>query len=160
MDSYVNANNSNSSASKEQEEKDKKMEEEVKSKLISQMNDLIVFDEFESFDLININQDEYMRKVEENGLENDDLMKGFIKLVSTSTNFASSNFKQRVKHLPQLISEIKDLIYKMKQEIKKYTDIAVQFEELIQIFIRLVMETKHNMKMVKPHLKSSVNFIY
>lgn len=58
------------------------------------------------------------------GLEHDAQARDFCKFISLGTNFASMTFKSRIQNIPQLVSNIKDLIEKMEQEIKDYCDIG------------------------------------
>ncbi len=44
----------------------------------------------------------------------------------------------------------------MEQEIKGFSEISNYFQNLIMSFVKLVMNTKHNMKMALPHLEESV----
>jgi Mg2+ and Co2+ transporter CorA len=66
------------------------------------------------------------------------------------------NFKNRIQTIPILVNSIKDLIVKMEQEISEYSDIANSFHNIIQSFVKVVMNTKHNMKMAQPLLDESV----
>jgi hypothetical protein len=66
------------------------------------------------------------------------------------------NFKNRIQTIPILVNNIKDLIVKMEQEISEYSDIANSFHNIIQSFVKVVMNTKHNMKMAQPLLDESV----
>ena len=80
----------------------------------------------------------------------------FCKFISIGTNFASLDFAHRIQTIPVLISSIKDLLAKIKDEIKEFADVANLFASLIQSFVKLVINTKHNMRMALPHLEESV----
>ena len=90
------------------------------------------------------------------GLEQDQQTRDFCKFISLGTNFASMDFKNRLQTIPHLVNNIKDLVIKMEQEIKEYSDIANSFHNIIQSFVKVVMNTKHNMKMAQPLLEESV----
>ena len=66
------------------------------------------------------------------------------------------NFVQRFQTIPDLVVSICDLIERMENEIKEFAEIANYFSNLIKSFVKLVMNTKHNMKMAMPHLEESV----
>ena len=66
------------------------------------------------------------------------------------------DFKNRIQTIPSLVNSVKDLIIKMEQEIQEYSDIANSFHSIIQAFVKVVMNTKHNMKMAQPLLEESV----
>ncbi|CAF4386594.1 unnamed protein product, partial [Didymodactylos carnosus] len=59
---------------------------------------------------------------------------------------------ERLQKIPKLIGSIKELIIEMVKEVKDFADTASEFENIIQCYITLVLSTKHNMKMMEPHL--------
>lgn len=113
----------------------------------------------DGWNLINmaeISERELMRVAEQSGLESDQQTRTFCKFISIGTNFASLDFKQRLANIPVLVASIKELISKMEDEIKEFADIASFFYWLIQSFVKVVMNTKHNMRMALPHLEESI----
>ena len=98
-----------------------------------------------------------LNKVADNyGLKDDEQSRCFIRFVSMSSNFASATFIEKLRIVPSLVNSIQDLIQKMKEEVKEFAEIAVQLEELINVFVRLVVNTRHNFSMVLPDIKESV----
>ncbi|CAF1391296.1 unnamed protein product [Didymodactylos carnosus] len=85
-------------------------------------------------------------------LENDSQTRRFCEFISIAANFASLKFAERLPNIPELIDSIKELIIEMVKEVKDFADTAAEFENIIQCYIRLVLSTKHNMKMMVPHL--------
>lgn len=103
-----------------------------------------------------ISQNELIEIAQKEGLQNDEQTRSFCKFISIGTNFASMNFVQRFQTIPDLVVSICDLIERMENEIKEFAEIANYFSNLIKSFVKLVMNTKHNMKMALPHLEESV----
>lgn len=103
-----------------------------------------------------ISERELLSIAAQSGLDQDMQTRTFCKFISIGTNFASLDFKQRLQNIPVLVTSIKDLIVKMEQEIKEFSDIASFFHFLIQAFVKVVMNTKHNMRMALPHLEESI----
>jgi hypothetical protein len=101
-------------------------------------------------------EEELLATAARNDLENDEQTRLFIKFVSTATNFSSANFRNKLQTVPEIVKNVQDLISEMKKEIKKFKDIAIEFDELVHLFIRIVLNTKHNFNMILPDLKGSV----
>ena len=101
-------------------------------------------------------ESELARVAEKHGLEKDEQTRSFLKFISIGTNFASLDFANRIQTIPVLINSIKDLLQKIEAEIKQFADIANLFSSLIQSFVKLVINTKHNMRTALPHLEESV----
>ncbi len=80
-------------------------------------------DDWTSHDLIHMSEKELEKKADLHDLEDDEPTRCFIKLIATSTNFASSNFIERIQLIPSLVQNIQDLLGKMKQEVKDYAEI-------------------------------------
>ncbi|CAF0853723.1 unnamed protein product [Adineta steineri] len=93
------------------------------------------------------------------GLENDAQTRRFFQFVSAATNFAKMNFAKRLRHLPELINSIKQLLIEMIKEINDFADTARELQDLIHSFIQLVANTQRNMALVIPHLQESINHI-
>jgi hypothetical protein len=110
-----------------------------------------------SQDMPKISEEELLNKAIGYNLENDTQTRMFIKFLSTATNFASTTFKDKLQIVPKIVQEIQDLIIEMKKDIKDIHEIAIEFEDLLRLFLRIVMSAKHNLNMIKPHLKGSVS---
>ena len=111
------------------------------------------------WDMVNIreiSENELLTVADQHGLESDPQTRDFCKFIAIGTNFASLDFQSRLQTIPVLVNSIKDLITKMQEEINEFADIANFFQTLIQAFLKVVMNTKHSMKMVEPHLDSAV----
>ncbi len=93
--------------------------------LVSQAADQMMLDhdDWTSHDLIHMSEKELEKKADLHDLEDDEPTRCFIKLIATSTNFASSNFIERIQLIPSLVQNIQDLLGKMKQEVKDYAEI-------------------------------------
>jgi hypothetical protein len=136
-----------------------KKENKIKAELDVHLDETVKFIKESNECKLNIpdlSMNELMDVANKNGLENDDQTRSFCKFISIGTNFASMNFVQRFQNIPDLIVSICDLIETMENEIKEFAEIANYFSNLIKSFIKLVMNTKHNMKMVQPHLEESI----
>ncbi|CAF1075272.1 unnamed protein product [Didymodactylos carnosus] len=90
------------------------------------------------------------------GMENDEQTRKFRDFVSVATNFSSMTFTKRMQKIPELVSSVKILIDDMVKEIKEYSAIAGEVQDLIQCFGQLVSNTKHNVKMILPPLTAAV----
>lgn len=135
---------------------DRKIKTDLKDHLDKTANQIKAYDGWNYINIPEISQKELMQAVRAHGLENDAQTKDFCKFISIGTNFASLDFKGRFQKIPDLVNGIKDLIDKLEQEIKEFSDIASYFHALITSFVKLVMNTKHNMRMALPHLEESV----
>jgi hypothetical protein len=112
--------------------------------------------EWHIIDLPKSSMNELTRIAEKHGLENDQQARSFMKFISIGTNFASLDFAHRIQKIPVLINSVRDLLQKIEAEIKEFADMANLFSTLIQSFLKLVINTKHNMRMALPHLEESV----
>ncbi len=115
----------------------------------------MVHDDWTSHEIILLSEKELEERADLHGLENDEQTRCFIKLIATSTNFASSNFIQRIQLIPTLVKNIQDLLDKMRLEVKEFAEAANEFETLIHFFCNLVIETRHNIGLVLPHMKAT-----
>ncbi|CAF1029991.1 unnamed protein product [Brachionus calyciflorus] len=142
-------------------EKEKEKENEHLNKIVNEtlgktLSKLESRDGWVALDIPKISEEELLKEAEKNGLNDDNQTRMFIKFVTTASNFASAKFKDKLQYVPEIVHKIKDLIVEMKKEIKEFTKIAAEFEELIHLFVKTVMNTKHNLNMIKPNLQDSV----
>jgi hypothetical protein len=112
-------------------------------------------DGWELVSMPDLSKRQLMNLAKSHDLENDDQTHSFIQFISLSTNFASLDFTQRLLLIPEMVTSLKELLSQMEQEIKEFAEIASYFTNLIQSFYKLVINTKHNMKMTLPHLEAS-----
>ncbi|RNA30101.1 hypothetical protein BpHYR1_005449 [Brachionus plicatilis] len=113
-------------------------------------------DGWDLVDIPLISENELLSVAKAHGLENDSQTRTFCKFIAIGTNFASLDFQSRLQEIPEMVITIKDLLSKMEQEIKEFSDIANFFSTLIQSFIKLVINTQHNLKMALPHLEEAI----
>lgn len=137
-----------------------KKEKQIKKELDEHLDQTVVqikeANAWNSVNIPEISQKELLQVAETVGLQEDDQTRSFCKFISLGTNFASMNFVSRFQALPDLVYSICELIEKMENEIKEFAEIANYFSNLIKSFVKLVMNTKHNMNMVLPNLEESV----
>jgi hypothetical protein len=94
------------------------------------------------------------------GLNSDDAQtKSFCEFIAAATVFASKDLKDKVSNIPDLVSATKDLIDAILKEVKEFADIALDFREIINCFIRLVMETQKNLSRLLPYLENSTTYL-
>lgn len=79
----------------------------------------------------------------------------FRQFLSIATNFSSLTFAQRIQKIPELIESIKQLLENMIKEVQEYGDMANELRDLIQCFVRMVMQVKHNVNMMLPLLEAA-----
>ena len=101
-----------------------------------------------------ISENQLLNVAKEHDLEQDEQTRLFCRLISFGTNFSSLDFVTRVKKVPEMVKNIMNLIEEVKKEIKEYAEMANCFSDIIQCFIKLVIDTKHKMNMTVPHLKA------
>ena len=121
------------------------------------VKDLETRDGWSDFDVPKMSEDELRAAAASNDLRDDEQTRLFIKFLSTASNFSSANFRNKLQTVPEIVKNVQDLIAEMKKEIKHFKEIAVEFDELVHVFIRIVMSTKHNFNMVLPDLRGSVS---
>lgn len=112
-------------------------------------------DGWDLLDIPHLSENELLTAAKNHGLENDSQTRAFCKFISIGTNFASLDFQTRLQEIPEIVNSIKDLISTFEQEINEFSDIANFFSTLIHSFIKLVINTKHNLKMALPHLEEA-----
>ena len=112
-------------------------------------------DGWELVSMPDLSKRQLMNLAKSHDLENDDQTHSFIQLISLGTNFACSDFVERLLLIPEMVTSLKELLSQMEQETKEFAEIASYFTKLIESFYKLVKNTKHNMKMTLPHLEAS-----
>ena len=85
----------------------------------------------------------------------DEQTRRFRQFLSIATNFSSIAFAQRLQKIPELVESIKQLLENMKKEVQEYGDMANELHDLIQCFVRMVMQVKHNVNMMLPLLTAA-----
>ena len=110
-------------------------------------------------DIPRISELELLDRTAIQSLKDDEQTRLFVKFLSTATNFSSETFADKMNLAPMMVQNIQDLIVEMKKEIKDFKEIAIEFTELVHLFIRVVMNTKHNLNMILPDLRETVFFI-
>ncbi|CAF4737789.1 unnamed protein product [Rotaria sp. Silwood2] len=76
----------------------------------------------------------------------------FQQFLSIATNFSSLSFAQKLHKIPELVESINQLLENMMKEVQEYSDMASELHDLIQCFVRMVMQAKHNVNMMLPLL--------
>ncbi|CAF1566751.1 unnamed protein product, partial [Adineta ricciae] len=84
--------------------------------------------------------------------EDDEQTRLFTTFLGVATNFSSSSFADRLSSVPKVVKSIADLLDAMRREVEEFADIANQFEELVYIFGKLVIDTQHKMGLILPHM--------
>ncbi|CAF0824910.1 unnamed protein product [Adineta steineri] len=79
----------------------------------------------------------------------------FRQFLSIATNFASLPYAQKLCKIPELVESIKQLLENMMREIREYSDMASELRDLIQCFVQMVTEVKHNVNMKLPLLAAA-----
>ena len=136
--------------------KEKQIKKELDEHLDKTAQQIKETNAWNSLNIPEISANELIEVAQVNGLSEDEQTRSFCKFISLGTNFASLNFVSRFQALPELVLSICDLIEKMENEIKEFAEIANYFSNLIKSFVKLVMNTKHNMNMVLPNLEQSI----
>ncbi|CAF0767993.1 unnamed protein product [Adineta ricciae] len=88
--------------------------------------------------------------------DGDEPTRRFRQFISIATNFSSLPFAQRLHKIPDLVESIKQLIENMMKEIQECSDMANELRDLIQCFVRMVMQVKHNVNMTLPLLTEAI----
>ena len=76
-----------------------------------------------------------------------------------SSNFASHKFADRVHRIPALMSTIRELIEVAKAEINEFKEISSLFDEVVNSYVRLVLNTVQNLEVTLPYLRTSVTYM-
>jgi hypothetical protein len=135
---------------------DNKIKKELQEHLVRTVQVIKTHDGWNLINIPELSQRELMEIAGQNGLAEDEQTRSFCKFISIACNFASLDFRNRLQSIPGMVNNIKELIVKMEEEIKEYCDIAICFHNIIQSFVKIVMNTKHNMNMALPHLEESI----
>jgi hypothetical protein len=88
-------------------------------------------------------------------LATDEQTHRFRQFLSIATNFSSLSFASKLHKIPELVESIKILLENMMEEIREYSDMANELRDLIQCFVRMVMQVKHNVNMMLPLLTAA-----
>jgi hypothetical protein len=88
-------------------------------------------------------------------LVNDEQTHRFRQFLSIATNFSSLSFAEKLQKIPELVESITKLLEKMIKEVREYADMANELRDLIQCFVRMVMQAKHNVNMMLPLLTAA-----
>lgn len=112
---------------------------------------------WENINLREISEKTLTKNIKKYNLENDEQTRIFCKFISIATNFASVDFSIRLSVIPELIVTIKELFDEMLKEVKEYADIVIELKDIINCFIKMVMDAKHKANMILPHLKDTEN---
>ena len=91
-----------------------------------------------------------------NSPDDDEPTRRFREFISIATNFSSLTFARRLHKIPDLVESIKKLIENMMKEIQECSDMANELRDLIQCFVRMVMQAKHNVNMTLPLLTEAI----
>ncbi|CAF1549325.1 unnamed protein product [Adineta steineri] len=79
----------------------------------------------------------------------------FRQFLSIATNFASLPYAQKLCKIPELVESIQQLLEDMMREVREYSDMANELRDLIQRFVQMVTEIKHNVNMKLPLLTAA-----
>ncbi|CAF2630548.1 unnamed protein product [Rotaria sp. Silwood2] len=85
----------------------------------------------------------------------DEQTQRFRQFLSIATNFSSLPFAQKLHKIPELVESIKQLLENMMKEVQEYSDMANELRDLIQCFVRMVIQAKHNVNMMLPLLTAA-----
>ena len=85
----------------------------------------------------------------------DDQIHRFRQFISIATYFSSLPFAEKLHKIPDLIGSITELLENMMKEVKEYSDMANELRDLIQCFVWMVMQSKHNVNMMLPLLNAA-----
>ncbi|CAF0936854.1 unnamed protein product [Rotaria sordida] len=90
-----------------------------------------------------------------NSSNEDEQTHRFRQFLSIATNFSSLPFAEKLHKIPELVESIKQLLENMMKEVQEYSDMANELRDLIQCFVRMVMQAKHNVNMMLPLLTAA-----
>ncbi|CAF1323607.1 unnamed protein product, partial [Adineta steineri] len=79
----------------------------------------------------------------------------FGQFLSIATNFASLPYAQMLCKIPELVEGIQQLLEDMMREVREYSDMENELRDLIQRFVQMVTEIKHNVNMKLPLLTAA-----
>lgn len=134
-------------------------EQEVDAEFLAHMdntvNDIVSRTTWAKLEAVKISEETLERVVQAEGLENDENTRLFTKFLSLATNFSSASLTDHLNSVPKVVHSIMDLLDAMRREVEEYAEIANQFQELISIFGKLVVDTQHQMGLILPHLSEA-----
>ncbi|CAF2138670.1 unnamed protein product [Rotaria magnacalcarata] len=113
-------------------------------------------DSWESFEPLEIAEASLEAAVKNtNSAGEDDQTHRFRQFLSIATNFSSLPFAEKLHRIPELVDSIKQLLENMMKEVQEYSYMANELRDLIQCFVRMVMQAKHNINMMLPKLTAA-----
>lgn len=130
--------------------KEQEIDVEFLDHLNKTLNNIVKCNEYHQVQEIEINETELENLVQKHKLENDKQTKCFTKFLSTIKNLSSKNLTRRLSRVPKVVQNVTDLLDMMRREVEEFADIADQFEELINTFGKLVMNTQQTMDWILP----------
>ena len=134
----------------------------LRNHLENELKELEIVEEKTRWKLDNIiaaSNHELLVTVDQNALKDDQQTKSFCEFIAAASIFSSADFKDKVSTVPELVNITKELIDAVLKEVKEFSDIALDFREIINCFIRLVMETQKNLSKLLPYLENSATFL-
>ncbi|CAF1128223.1 unnamed protein product [Rotaria magnacalcarata] len=102
-----------------------------------------------------VSEAELEQVVQSEGLESDKQTHIFRKFLSMATNFSSTNFNDRLNSVPKVVQSIADLLDAMRKEVQEYAEFANQFQELVAMYGKLVIDTQHQMGLLLPYMSAA-----
>ncbi|CAF3230135.1 unnamed protein product, partial [Rotaria socialis] len=111
------------------------------------------WDSFEPLEIAEASLEAAIKKT--NFAGEDDQTHRFRQFLSIATNFSSLPFAEKLYRIPELVDSIKQLLENMMKEVQEYSDMANELRDLIQCFVRMVMQAKHNINMMLPILTAA-----
>ena len=79
----------------------------------------------------------------------------FQQFLAIATNLSSLPFAEKLHKIPELVGSIKRLLEDMMKELKEYSHVANELRDVIQCFVRMVAQAKHNVNMMLPLLTAA-----
>ena len=141
------------------DEENLRIKEDLRDHLLTTQEKLITLDGWDLVNMPKISERELLESTNQNDLENDEQTLILCRFISISSNFASLDFKTRLKKIPNVMIEISDLLKKIQEETKEFAEIANVLQELIQSYVKIVINTKNKMNRALPHLEESTAYM-
>ncbi|CAF0864591.1 unnamed protein product [Adineta steineri] len=116
------------------------------------VNEVIMRDGWMELRAAQLSEAELNRAVHMSRIEDDEQTRFFTTFLGVATNFSSASFADRLSSVPKVVKSIADLLDEMRREVAEFTYIANEFEQLVQTFNKLVIDTKHKMGLILPHM--------
>ena len=124
-----------------------------------ELEDIEIINRWEYENIVGASDRELAAEAERHGLKDDPQTREFCEFISAATAFSSMDLKDKIAKVPELVNITKELIEAILKEIKEFSDIALDFREIINFFVRLVIETQRNLLKLLPHLENSITFL-